>query len=407
MVATVLPEGELAWALVVLLAWLGGELARRWRIPRIATYAFVGFACAPVLGAVSPLAFPPALDLLANIAFGLLLFEFGYRINLHWFRANPWLAATGVLDVSLSFVAVYALCRAFGAAPLSSLLITSMTAATSPASLTRVVNELRSAGQVTERALHLAAFNCICALLAFKSVVGFWTFDTSGDVLKALSNSVVVVLVSAGLGAAFGNPRPGVLRLARGAAGEATLAFAVAVILLVGLAHALQFSPLVASLAFGLVARHRRVSLNRTQRNFGALGDLLVVFLFTHVAVTVDAQRALAGFVLGGALVLVRGAAKVVAVTALARVSGTSWRKGMLTAVAMMPLSTFVVLLVQEHHTVGIDLIDAIAPVAAATLLLQWIGPLAAQAALVLAGEQEAAAAPAAADARSPLRANP
>jgi Kef-type K+ transport system membrane component KefB len=250
-----------------------------------------------------------------------------------------------------------------------------------------VVNELRSSGQVTERALHLTAFNCLCALLAFKFIVGFWTFDTSGDVLKALSNSVVVLLVSAGLGAAFGTGMPFILRITGRTSADATLAFALAVVLLVGISHVLRFSPLVASLAFGLLARHRRVTLNQTQRNFGVLGDLLVVFLFTYVAATVEWQRAVAGAALGAALVVVRAAAKVVAVTVLAHASGTTWKKGMLTAVAMTPLSTFVVLLVEDTRSMGIDLIDAIAPVAAATLLLQWIGPLATQFALVTAGE--------------------
>lgn len=384
---TLPPVEELAWPIVIALAWLAGELAQRWSIPRVTTYAVVGFAFGRAIPGASGFGVTPGSSLLASIAFGLLLFEFGYRINLRWFRVNPWLAATGVLDVTLTFVAVYAVCRTFGAAAISSALIAAMTAATSPASLTRVVNELRSAGQVTERALHLTAFNCLCALLAFKFIVGFWTFDTSGDALKALSNSVVVLLVSAGLGAAFGTGMPLILRATGRTSGDATLAFALAVVLLVGVTHVLRFSPLVATLAFGLLARHRRVTLNQAQRNFGVLGDLLVVFLFTYVAATVEWQRAVAGAALGAALVVVRAAAKIVAVTALARASGTTWKKGMLTAVAMTPLSTFVVLLVEDTRAMGIDLIDAIAPVAAATLLLQWIGPLATQFALKAAGE--------------------
>jgi Kef-type K+ transport system membrane component KefB len=384
---TLPPVGELAWPVVIALAWLAGELAQRWKVPRVTTYAAVGFACARVIPGWPAIESSPSSSLLASIAFGLLLFEFGYRINLHWFRVNPWLAATGLLDVALTFLAVFALCRVFGAAPISASLIAAMTAATSPASLTRVVNELRSAGQVTERALHLTAFNCLCALLAFKFIVGFWTFDTSGDALKALSNSVVVLLVSAGLGAAFGTGMPAVLRITGRTSADATLAFALAVVLLIAITHVLRFSPLAASLAFGLVARHRRVTLNQTQRNFGVLGDLLVVFLFTYVAATVEWQRAVAGAALGAALVVVRAAAKIVAVTVLAHASGTTWKKGMLTAVAMSPLSTFVVLLVEDTRGMGIDLIDAIAPVAAATLLLQWLGPLATQVALVMAGE--------------------
>ena len=57
---------------------------------------------------------------------------------------------------------------------------------------------------MTERVLHLAAVNCVLSVLTFKVIVGVWVFDTSGNVLQALSSSVLVLLVSAGLGALFG-----------------------------------------------------------------------------------------------------------------------------------------------------------------------------------------------------------
>jgi len=380
---------DLAWPAAVALGWLAGELGQRWNIPRIASYALVGFLFAPLKLGTIPASNAPLVGFLASIAFGLILFEFGYRINLHWFRRNPWLAATALLDVSLSFVSVYALSRVMGAAVLTSLLLASMATATSPVSLTRVVNDLRSSGQVTERALHLTAVNCLCAVFAFKFILGFWTFDTSGDVLKALSNSAVVVLVSAALGIAFGIAMPSVMRVVGREQSDVTVPFSLAVILLVSLTHALQFSGLVATLTFGLVARHRRVTLNQAQRNFGVLGDLLVVFLFVYVASTTDWQRVAAGWALGAALVIVRGAAKVLAICAFARASGTTLRKGMLTALAMTPLSTFVVLLLEGTGPVGIDLMDTVAPVAAATLLLQWIGPIATQLALRAAGEAQ------------------
>jgi Kef-type K+ transport system membrane component KefB len=378
---------DLAWPLAVAFAWLLGELAQRWNIPRIASYALVGFLFAPAQLASLPAGGGPTGALLANTAFGLILFEFGYRINLHWFRQNPWIAATGLLDVALSFLAVYALSRVMGAAVLTSLLLASIATATSPASLTRVVNDLRSSGQVTERALHLSAVNCLCAVFAFKFIVGFWTFDTAGDAVKALSNSAVVVLVSMALGVAFGSGMPPVLRLVGRYQSDATVAFAIGVVLLVALTHLLHLSALVATLAFGLVARHRRVTLSQAQRNFGVLGDLLIVFLFVYVGASADWRRAWAGLPLGAALVLVRAAAKVLAMSAFARASGTTLRKGMLTALAMMPLSTFVVLLLEDTRHVGIDLIDTVAPVAAATLLLQLLGPIATQQALRAAGE--------------------
>ena len=378
---------HLAWPLALAIAWLAGEMAHRWNLPRISTYGLVGFALAHSQLGLLPISSTEMGTLLPNVAFGLILFEFGYRINLHWLRINRWLAATGLLEAGLTFAAVYVLVRWWGGAILTALLLASLSMSTSPASVMRVINEHRSSGQVTERILHLTAINCVLAVFAFKVVLGFWTFDTSGNLWPAISNSLVVLTVSAGLGALFGVLMPALLRAIGRLSQDATLAFAVAILVLVGLTHALKLSPLLAALTFGLVARHRRVALNRTQRNFGALGDLLTIFLFVYVASTIAWPRVVTGIGLAVALVAVRMVTKVAAVAALSHASGTTWRKGALAGLGLMPISVFVILLLEQTRYLGVDLIDQLAPLAAATLLLEVFGPVATQQALRWAGE--------------------
>lgn len=381
--------GALAWPVVLALAWVAGELGRRWlELPRISLYGLVGFLFGHAQLGLLPASSDGLGMLVANIAFGLILFEFGYRINLRWLRINPWLGATGLLEALATFAAVYALARWWGSPNLTALLLASLSISTSPAALMRVINEQRSSGQVTERILHLSALNCVVAVFAFKVIVGFWTFESSGNLGLAFFNSFVVLAVSGALGALFGLGVPGLLRLTGRLSQDGTVAFAIAVILLVGVTHAFKFSPLVAALTFGLVARHRRLTLTQTQRNFGALGDLLAVVLFAYVATRLEWPRVATGLGLGLALVCTRLATKAAAVAALARASGISWRKGALTGLALAPLSVLVVLLLEEHtRHLGIDLVDQLAPLAAATLLLELIGPIATQQALRLARE--------------------
>ena len=377
---------DLAWPFVIALAWFAGELLHRW-LPRIGVYCAVGFVFGSSQLGILPAGSDAIGMLLANTAFGLILFEFGYRINVKWLRTNPWLGATSVLESTLTFAAVYAVARVWGAPLLTSLLLASLSMATSPAGTLRVINEQRSSGQVTERVLHLAAVNCIFAVFAFKVVLGLWTYENSGDIVQAVSNSAIALVVAAGLGAAFGIGVPAVLRMTGRLSRDPTIAFAIAVVLLVGITHAFKFSPLLAGLTFGLVARQRRVTLNQTQRNFGALGDLLAVALFAHIAALVEWSRVLTGLSLGIAVIGVRCAAKLMGIGLLARLSGISWRKGALTGLAMMPLSAFVMLLLEDTRYLGIDLIDALAPLAAATLLLDVLGPVLTQFAFRLAGE--------------------
>lgn len=379
---------NLAWPFAIALAWVAGELGHRWiGLPRISVYGLVGFGLGHTQLGLLPSADSGTGMLLANVAFGLILFEFGYRINLRWLRSNPWIGATGVLESTATFVAVYAVAVGFGMPILASLLLASLAMSTSPAAIMRVVNEQRSSGQVTERVLHLTAVNCVLAVFAFKVIVGFWTFQTSGSVWQAVYNSLILLLVSAGLGAAFGLGVPALLRRFGRLTRDATVGFAIGVVLLVAIAHTFKFSPVLAALTFGLVARHRRVVLNQTQRNFGALGDLLTIVLFVFVATTIAWHRVWTGLGLALVLILVRLVAKVFVVGALARVSGISWRKGVLTGLAMTPISVFVILLLEQARFLGIDLVDQLAPLAGATLLLELIGPVVTQRALILADE--------------------
>ena len=379
---------SLAWPFAITLAWLVGEFGQRWTgLPRISFYGLVGFIlAAPQLG-ILPLPEGGTTLLLADVGFGLILFELGYRINLRWLRTNPWIGVTGLVEAGLTFVGVYLVANAFGAALIDRLMLASLSMATSPATVVRVINEQKSSGQVTERALHLCALNCVLAVFAFNATVGLWIFRTFEDVGDALWNSLVVLGVSAFTGAVFGLVVPGVLRLLGKLAQDATVAFALAVILLVAITYALGLSPVVAALAFGLAARHRRVAFSQAQRNFGALGELLTVVLFVFAASTLDWRRVWAGALLAVALVLVRLLAKTAGVTAFAHLSGISWRKGALTGVALTPLSVFVILLIEHARHAGVQVVEELRAVAAVTMLLEVFGPIILQRALVWARE--------------------
>ncbi|MCE3261012.1 MAG: sodium:proton antiporter [Pseudoduganella sp.] len=379
---------ELAWPCAMLLAWLAGEFVHRWtKLPRISVYGLVGFLLAQ---AVPDLLAPDGssqVALLANIAFGLILFEFGYRINLRWLRVNPWIAISGLAESALTFGAVYAIAVWQGMPPLTALLLASLAMSTSPAGVLRVINEERSSGQVTERVLHLVAINCVLALFVFKVVVGFWVFQTSGSLTQAVSHSLIELLASAVLGAVAGMLTPALLRSLGTLTRDGTVAFAMVVVLLVSITQAADLSPVLATLTFGLMARHRRVTFTRTQRNFGAIGELLTVLLFVFAVSTLDWERVVFGATLGLLLLMVRFATKAVAVAAFAHVSGISWRKGALIGLALSPMSVFAILLLEQTRYMGIVLVDELAALAAMTLFMEVLGPIITQRALIMARE--------------------
>jgi Kef-type K+ transport system membrane component KefB len=378
----------LAWPFAITLAWLAGEFGQRWTgLPRISFYGLVGFLlAAPQLG-VLPRPEAGTMLLLADVGFGLILFELGYRINLRWLRTNPWIGISGLAEAGLTFVVVFGIARGFGLPVIHALMLASLSMATSPATVVRVINEQKSSGQVTERALHLCAQNCVLAVFAFNASVGLWIFRTFEDVGDALWNSLVVLGVSAFTGAVFGIVVPALLRMLGKLAQDATAAFALAVILLVSITFTFGLSPIVGALAFGLTARHRRVAFSQAQRNFGALGELLTVALFVFAASTLDWRRVWTGGLLAVALLAARLVTKTAGVTAFAHLSGISWRKGALTGVALAPLSVFVILLVEHARHAGVQVVEELQAVAAVTMLLELFGPIVLQRALVWARE--------------------
>jgi len=379
---------QLGWPLAIALAWLAGEYMHHWtRIPRISIYGVVGFLLAQAAPGAQSESDAGTVTLLANFAFGLILFEFGYRINLHWLRINPWIAVSGLVESVATFGVVYLISQLTGMPPLTSLLLASLAMSTSPAGVLRVIHEENSAGQVTERVLHLVAMNCVLALFVFKVVVGFWVFRTSGSLPQAVSHSLIELFVSAAMGAVAGVAVPALLRRLGGPAQEGTVAFALGVALLVALSRAASVSPVLATLTFGLAARHRRVTFARTERNFGGLGELLTVLLFVFAVSRLEWERVVAGAGLGLVLLLARFGVKTAGVALFSHWGGISWRKGLLTGIALSPMSVFVTLLLEQTRYVGIVLVDELAPLAAMTLLLEVAGPIITQRALVWAAE--------------------
>ncbi len=378
---------QLAWPLAMTLAWMAGELVYRWTaLPRIAVYGLAGFVFGNLAAGYLPPSEAKNFMWLANLGFGLILFELGYRINLRWLKNNPWIVVTSLLEAICTFGAVYLVASWFGMERLPAALTASLAMSSSPAGLLRVLNEQGASGQVTERAMHLTALNCVMAVFTFNIVVGIGVFQTSGDLTHAAGSSALVLVASGGLGALFGALVPFWLRIID-ASRDATLAFALAVVLLVAITSVLPLSPVLAALTFGLVARHRRIALSPAQRNFGVLGDLLTVLMFFFVATKVEIEQIGGGLALGLLLVAVRAVVKVGICTAFARVSGISARKGALSGLALTPMAVFAILLMEQTRWIGVDLFNSLAPLAAVMLLLDVAGPILTQRAVIWANE--------------------
>jgi Kef-type K+ transport system membrane component KefB len=379
---------SMAWPLVLLLAWFVAErVYETWQVPRVTSYVAVG-----LLGSLFNLpgltASVAGLPFIANVALSLVLFELGYRINLRWFRHNPWVLLLGLVESVITFGAVYWASSLFELPTDVRLIIAALSVSASPAGIVRVANELHSAGQVTERVLHLCAINCLVSVLALKLVVGYWHISTSGDLVQAAFGSIHVLVTSLGVGALLGVAVPWLLRLRSSHERGVTVVFALAVLLLTTMSYGLKLSPLLAALTFGIVARERRVHLTNAQRGFGTAGDVLTLFLFVYIASLLNWADVAGGMFLGVLLIAVRTASKVSCSLVAARLSGITERKGLLTGLALTPMSAFAILLLEQTRLYGLGPAGQVLSVMAGMMLLQeLLGPVVTQRALMMAQE--------------------
>lgn len=379
------------WPAVLLAAWLAGEIAHRGLgVPRVCAYALAGIVSSALTDTHTTPETAAGLSFLANFALGLFLFELGHRINLRWLVTNPWILASGIAESLFTFAVVRWIALAMGQPESIALVLGALSVATSPAALMRVANDLRCSGQVTERALHLCAINCLLSVLLMKGAIGYWQLLESGNLDSAVWNSVAILAVSAGCGILIGFPLPWLLQRLRADERGVTTVFALAVMLVTLVTQGVNVSPLLAALTLGVLMRRNRLVLAAAQRNFGALGDLLALFLFVYVASMATWPSTALGLALAVLLSAGRIAAKMVATTALARVSGTSMRKGALTGLALAPLSSFALLLLEYSRSAGFGLADgSLSAIAGMVIVMELAGPLFTQWALMLAGETQ------------------
>jgi Kef-type K+ transport system membrane component KefB len=159
-------------------------------------------------------------------------------------------------------------------------------------------------------------------------------------------------------------------------------------------------APLAALLA-GLLLKQLHSRPWALARQLGTASSVLVMLTFVLVGV-VAAQAGWDPFLASAvvALVLARGLAKVLGVTAANAGSGMRWRQALLTGWAMTPMSSLALLLVSQFASASMTLGPRIAAIALpAILLLEVLGAIVATLVIHLARETSRGDAPAAAGA--------
>ncbi|MBA4141773.1 MAG: cation:proton antiporter [Nitrosospira sp.] len=376
-------------ALTLVIAVLVSEtMVRYLRLPRIVGYIGIGLLLGP--GGLSLIPHVPAAEwrLVVDLALGILLFELGSRVNLRWLKANPWIAGTSLLEALATFAAVFSLLTWFDVPGVAAAVTATITIATSPAIIVRMVTESRAQGQVTDRLLLMTALNCIYAVTFHKLAVAGMHGETGAGFIHTVLPPLYLLGGSALLAWLFGITFERIHHHL--GQHEETFSFVLFGMIAFAtiMAATLKLSPVLVLLAAGLITRFRRRRAPTFPPHFGSAGAVLVVLMFIANGLAADLAGLRDSFLLVLLVITVRGIAKILAVLALANYSGIGVRQALALGVGLMPMSSVALLLTLDTGTffpgfasgLGLMLMSCI-------VILELAGPFLVQGALHKAGE--------------------
>ena len=377
------------WALLLAVATVAGYLVQRHSgLPKVVGYTLVGTIAglAGFGGAVWPL---QGIGLfLVELAVAVVLFEAGGRIPLRWFRHNPMVLVQSVAESALTYAAVYWVMLWLGVPAPAAAPLAMVALAASPAVLTRVVNDTRAAGPVTDRAVVLATLSSLYALALGSAQAGLLQRPAS-----SLLGQIYPVLVVLGVSVAVGALLSLVMRLALRVMSPTSENTTILLLALIAAstavtAHMGGSAPLAALLG-GMLLKQLHPRPWAWPRQMGTATSLLTMLMFVLVS-TVAAQGQWSAPVAGSvlALIVVRLAAKAVGVGLGNVGSGASWRQALWVGCAMTPMSAIALLVASQFVQASADTGELIARIALpAILVMELLGAVIAAFAIYRAGE--------------------
>ena len=378
----------LLFGVLLVAGMLGGELARIARIPRIVGYVVVGFLLAPFTQAMGMGSLLDEGRIFVDLALGLVLFDLGRRMDLKWMKRDWTIAASGFAESLLAFFAVLATLLALRYDPVMAALAAAIAMTTSPAVLMLLVHDNRSDGQVTERAMNLTALNGLLASLLVTILLGSAHYEAKSQVEVAILQPLYLLFGSLVLGAAMSWISRGIARHIEKTREVHFALIAGMVVCAVGLATMLKLPVILALLSFGLFARNDDRSYDLLNVNLAPVGRLLYIVLFVITGASLPLSSLVDGGLVGLLVAAARAAGKVTGVLVLAPLGGLRVRQAIGLGAAVLPMSSLALLMQHDIARLFPEFAAELSTVLlAAILVMEIVGPLAAQWGLRFAGD--------------------
>src|SRR5579884_1884385 len=390
----------LSLGIILLLALLAGHVVKLLRIPEVTGHLLAGIALGPsVLGWISGDNLS-ALEILSEVALGLILFSIGTAFELERFeRHASTLLRISVCETLCTFAVVTASVSFAGQQWRVALLLGVMAMETAAATTLMVLREMNAEGPLTEMLTAAFALDNLACLFGFNIVVTIIQFTGGGAAGESPMLSIVRLVWQFAGAMALGYTVGFLLAMWSPHVvehGEQLILLAGCVLLSVGASKWLDVSPLVANLTIGATVANYSARTRRLYSSLTQTDPPLYAIFFVLAGADLDVKRLPSLGLLGLFYLVSRIAGKY-----LGTLGGSLLGRAEPRVRRWLPQSMFA----QAGLAVGLSLtlqrrLPAIAPavntvVLSSVMIFEIIGPILVRHSIIRSGEAHADTKPA------------
>ncbi|MDR3430036.1 MULTISPECIES: cation:proton antiporter [Silvimonas] len=377
------------FGILLVVAYIGGGAVQRLKfLPRITGFTLVGILLGQsglgLIDSATLLKLRPLLD----IALGVVLFEFGQRLDFKWWRQDRWLAVSCVTESVLGFALAFGTLLYLGLSPLVSGMAAAIGISTSPAVFWMIARDEHAEGQVTDRAMNLIAANGVIAFITVAMLLVMLHLDQGASLKLAILHPLWLVAGSILLGFLMARSTLFLVGLTS-KTGDGQLAILIGMVLAaVGFASVLRFSVLITLLVLGVFIKNMDRDRRVAAVDIGRYGYLFLAVLFVIAGASLSWPALMAGGWAALAFTVARFAGKFLGTMLISPFSGLGLRKSAWLGLVLLPVSGTALVLAEDmarlYPEFGMTLRGI---VLGSVALLELVGPVVTLLALRLARE--------------------
>lgn len=376
------------FGIALLLGIVGGEVARRVKLPKISGYMLIGFLLGPDVFNLMNHSVLVTARLFIDISLGIILYDLGRKLDFTWLWYDRGLLLMAIAESGLTFIFIFLFLFYFVPLPwLPSALAATFAVSTSPAVVMMVAHDLDSQGPVTRRTIFLTSMNNLFALTIFTMLLPMTQMTKFKSAILwhqsgyLLFGSLILALVMFCITSING------VLIGKKPNSQFVLLVAV-LVLTIGIAQLFNLPVALSLFFFGIATRNLDKKQILMELNLESTAQLFFILLFVVTGTYLHLQ----GLKVATATVLIfivaRSIAKTLGVWLFSNKSGITRQQMFAISLALTPMAGLAISMSNVLEDFNPDINRQISVVIAAVVaILEILGPIATQFAFIKSKE--------------------